>query len=45
MHGCRLTLSENGVLEGYLAGYTPVEELYNVQYGFRDWQERQGRAG
>ena len=38
----QLTLSENGVLEGYLAGYTPVEELYDVQYGFRTGKNAKG---
>ena len=28
-------LSEAGVLEGYLGGYTPVEELYDFQFGYR----------
>jgi len=28
-------LSSEGVLEGYLAGYTPVEAMYDMQYGFR----------
>lgn len=31
----RMTLSEEGVLEGYLAGYTDVEDLYNFKFGFR----------
>ncbi len=31
-----LTFSEDGVLEGYLAGYAPVEELYSANFGFRD---------
>jgi len=31
-----LTLSTEGVLEGYLAGYAPVEGLYNFAYGFRN---------
>jgi hypothetical protein len=26
----------SGGLEGYLAGYTPVEAMYNINYGFRD---------
>jgi hypothetical protein len=29
------TLSEDGVLSGYLAGYTLVEQLYDLVYGYR----------
>lgn len=28
--------TDDGVLEGYLAGYTPAEALYDFQYGFRN---------
>lgn len=28
-------VSETGELEGYLAGYTPVEELYDYAFGYR----------
>ena len=28
--------NEDGNLEGYLVGYTPVEDLYDFQYGFRN---------
>lgn len=31
----RLTFTPDGGLEGYLAGYTPVEDMYNVQFGAR----------
>lgn len=31
----RMTVSPNGALDGYMSGYTPVEELYDFQYGFR----------
>jgi hypothetical protein len=37
------TLSEKGVLEGYLAGYTPVEEMYDLQYGYRNGKDRNGK--
>jgi hypothetical protein len=37
-----MTLSENGALEGYLAGYTPVEAMYNFMYGFRDGKNAKG---
>ena len=30
------TISEDGVLEGYLAGYTSLEDMYDVQFGFRN---------
>lgn len=29
------TVGEDGTLSGYLAGYTPVEALYDVAYGYR----------
>jgi hypothetical protein len=32
----KMTLSADGVLEGYLAGYTPVDELYDYQYAYRN---------
>jgi hypothetical protein len=32
----RATFTADGVMEGYLAGYTPVEALYDFQYGFRN---------
>ena len=41
----QMTLSADGVLEGYLAGYTPVEEIYDFQYALPQRQERQGRTG
>ena len=41
----QLTLNPDGGLDGYLAGYTPVEDMYNFQYGFRDGKKCQGRAG
>ena len=31
----RLTLTADGGMEGYLAGYTPIEDMYNVQFGAR----------
>lgn len=36
------TLSEDGILEGYLAGYTPVEAMYDMSYGFRNAREPDG---
>jgi hypothetical protein len=38
----KMTVSEDGVLEGYLAGYTPVEAMYNLQYAFRDGKNAKG---
>lgn len=31
-----MVMSEEGVMEGYLAGYTPVEDLYDFQFGYRN---------
>lgn len=31
----RLTFTADGGMEGILAGYTPVEDMYNVQFGAR----------
>ncbi|MGI9294018.1 MAG: hypothetical protein ACR2PS_08550 [Pseudomonadales bacterium] len=30
-----VSVSQEGILEGYLAGFTPVEDMYDLQYGFR----------
>ena len=38
----RLTLSETGVLKGYLAGYTPVEDMYDFQYAYRNGKNGAG---
>jgi hypothetical protein len=38
----RLTFTADGGLEGYLAGYTPVEAMYDVQFGFRNGTEISG---
>ena len=40
-----LTLSEQGTLEGYLGGYTPVEELYDVEFAFRTAVTASGKPG
>lgn len=32
----RVTINADGGFEGYLSGYTPVEAMYNINYGFRD---------
>lgn len=31
----RLTFTSDGGMEGFLAGYTPIEDMYNVQFGAR----------
>lgn len=38
----KMTLGKDGKLEGILAGYTPVEELYDFQYGFRNGKDGKG---
>jgi hypothetical protein len=44
LHNARLkmTLGADGVLEGYLAGYTPVDELYDYQYAYRNGKDAKG---
>lgn len=39
----QVSLSADGVLDGYLAGYTPIEELYDLQYGFRNGKGGDGQ--
>ena len=41
----RVTISESGVLEGYLGGYTPVEDMYDLQFGFRNGKNEAGELG
>jgi hypothetical protein len=31
----QVTIGEEGVMEGYLAGYAPVEAQYDLEFGFR----------
>lgn len=38
----RLTFTADGGMEGYLAGYTPVEDMYNLQYGARASKNAKG---
>src|SRR3546814_7722586 len=38
----RMPLSPDGVLEGYLAGYTPVDEMYDLQFGYRNGKNGAG---
>jgi len=41
----QMTLSANGVLEGYLAGYAPVEAMYDQQFGYRQGKDGAGKPG
>jgi len=38
-----MTFTDSGGLEGYLAGYTPVEDMYDLQYGFRNGKDGSGQ--
>ncbi len=38
----QLTLSENGEMEGYLGGYTPVEAMYDLKFGYRNGKTMTG---
>jgi hypothetical protein len=38
----RATLSPDGTVKGYLAGYTPVEQLYDFQFGYRTAKKADG---
>lgn len=38
----RVRISAEGVMEGYLSGYTPVEEMYDFQSGFRNGKVGKG---
>jgi hypothetical protein len=38
----RMTFTPDGGLEGILAGYTPTEEMYDLQYGFRNGKDAAG---
>lgn len=37
-----LTLAEDGSASGYLAGYAPVESLYDMQFGYRNGRKADG---
>lgn len=45
MHDARLqvTFNDVGGIEGYLAGYTPVEAMYDINYGFRNARDDAGK--
>jgi hypothetical protein len=38
----RATIAADGTIEGFLAGYTPVEEMYDLQFGFRNGKDGKG---
>ena len=38
----QVTISADGTMEGFLAGYSPVEEMYDVTFGFRDGRDATG---
>ena len=38
----QLTLSPEGVLKGYLAGYTPIDSMYDLQFGYRQGRDGKG---
>jgi hypothetical protein len=39
------TISKDGVVNGYLAGYTPVEAMYDYQFGYRSGKNAKGELG
>jgi hypothetical protein len=39
----RMTFTPDGGLEGIMAGYVPVEALYNYQFGYRDGKDGAGK--
>ncbi len=39
----KLSLKPDGSLEGYLAGYTPVEDIYNFEFSFRNGKNAEGK--
>ena len=38
----RATIAADGTLTGYLAGYTPVDEMYDLQFGYRNGKDSAG---
>lgn len=41
----QMTLAKDGTLSGYLAGYTPVETMYDYQFGYRHGKNAKGEPG
>ncbi len=38
----QVSMNEDGSLEGYLAGYTPIEDLYDFEFAFRNAKDAKG---
>jgi len=38
-----MTISKDGAMEGYLAGYTSVEDMYEFEYSFREGKDGNGK--
>jgi hypothetical protein len=38
----RVTFTADGGMDGILAGYTPVDDLYDFQYGYRNGKDAKG---
>ncbi|WP_324319375.1 hypothetical protein [Povalibacter sp.] len=41
----QVTIAQDGSLSGYLAGYTPVETMYDYQFGYRNGKNAKGEPG
>ncbi len=41
----QVTLNDEAGLEGFLAGYTPVDAMYDMQYGYRSGRGGDGELG
>lgn len=41
----QVAISKDGVLSGYLSGYTPVEAMYDYQFGYRSGKNAKGELG
>jgi hypothetical protein len=39
----RMTVNPDGTLDGLLAGYTPIEAMYDMSYGFRTAKDANGK--
>lgn len=39
----RMTITSEGGLDGYLSGYTPVEDMYNFQFSYRNGTDASGQ--
>lgn len=40
----KMEIRSDGTLEGYLAGYTPIEAMYDFEFAFRNGRNRKRRA-